>query len=117
MRLHDLIAGLEITPGSGADLDARVCDITEDSRTVMPGSLFVARRGLKTDGRAFAASALRAGAVAVLTDDVSLNLPMGDAKGTPSAAAGGANAAPLLVTRDVGFAAGTARRAVPSRAH
>jgi len=50
----------------------RVCDLTEDSRTVVPGSLFVARRGLKSDGRRFVADAVGAGAVAVLSDDEAL---------------------------------------------
>ncbi|MFZ4572887.1 MAG: UDP-N-acetylmuramoyl-L-alanyl-D-glutamate--2,6-diaminopimelate ligase [Phycisphaerales bacterium] len=50
----------------------RVCDVTEDSRTVVPGSLFVARSGRKADGRQFVADAVAAGAVAVLTDDPEL---------------------------------------------
>jgi UDP-N-acetylmuramoyl-L-alanyl-D-glutamate--2,6-diaminopimelate ligase len=69
MDLDALIEGLSIVrtggPGGGA---IRICDITEDSRTVMPGSLFVARRGEKSDGRAFIPAAVAAGAVAVLID-------------------------------------------------
>jgi UDP-N-acetylmuramoyl-L-alanyl-D-glutamate--2,6-diaminopimelate ligase len=49
----------------------RICDLTEDSRTVLPGSMFVARAGSTVDGRAFVADALRAGATAILTDDAS----------------------------------------------
>jgi UDP-N-acetylmuramyl tripeptide synthase len=77
MRLQDLIAGLDVAPDAGMEgrLGVRVCDITEDSRTAMPGSLFVARRGQKADGRTFAAAAARAGAVAVLTDDPALAPP------------------------------------------
>ncbi|MBM4108337.1 MAG: UDP-N-acetylmuramoyl-L-alanyl-D-glutamate--2,6-diaminopimelate ligase [Phycisphaerae bacterium] len=48
----------------------RVCDLTEDSRTVLPGSMFVARPGGQADGRAFIADAVRAGAAAILTDHV-----------------------------------------------
>ncbi|MBL8876891.1 MAG: UDP-N-acetylmuramoyl-L-alanyl-D-glutamate--2,6-diaminopimelate ligase [Phycisphaerae bacterium] len=44
----------------------RICDVTEDSRTVLPGSLFVARAGAKSDGRAFVRQALKAGAGAIL---------------------------------------------------
>ncbi|QOI99271.1 MAG: UDP-N-acetylmuramoyl-L-alanyl-D-glutamate--2,6-diaminopimelate ligase [Phycisphaeraceae bacterium] len=55
-----------VTPGAGR---VRVCDLTEDSRTVVPGSLFVARPGLKADGRGFVLDAAMSGAVAVLTDD------------------------------------------------
>lgn len=68
MILRELIAGLSITP-RGGDLDVRICDVTEDSRTAMPGSLFIARAGLKNDGRKYVGDAVYAGAVAVLTDD------------------------------------------------
>jgi len=65
MNLADLIDGTDIRLVGG---DTRICDITEDSRTVVPGSLFVARRGTKADGRRFIDDALAAGAAAVLTD-------------------------------------------------
>jgi UDP-N-acetylmuramoyl-L-alanyl-D-glutamate--2,6-diaminopimelate ligase len=74
MRLGDLIQGVVDLRGvsvGAAVADAagvRVCDITEDSRTAMPGSLFIARPGTKADGRRFIASAVEAGAEAVLTD-------------------------------------------------
>lgn len=70
MMLADLIAGLGITPVDRRPLMVRICDLTEDSRTVLPGSLFVARPGVKSDGRAYIAAAVRAGATAVLTDPV-----------------------------------------------
>jgi len=57
---------LEVVRGDPASV--RVCDLTEDSRTVMPGSLFVARRGQRADGRGFIPVAIAAGASAVLTD-------------------------------------------------
>ncbi|MEO0512033.1 MAG: UDP-N-acetylmuramoyl-L-alanyl-D-glutamate--2,6-diaminopimelate ligase [Planctomycetota bacterium] len=59
------IEGLRLVGAAGV----RVDDITEDSRTVLPGSLFVARRGLRSDGRAFIEQAVRDGAAAVLTDE------------------------------------------------
>ncbi len=72
MRLGSLIEGLGlgVHPGKavGDALGARVCDITEDSRTALPGSLFIARAGTKTDGRRFIAAALEAGAEVVLGD-------------------------------------------------
>jgi UDP-N-acetylmuramoyl-tripeptide--D-alanyl-D-alanine ligase len=63
----------EIAAATGAQLDA-VPDanalvtgpVVIDSREAGPGSLFAALPGLRTDGHAFAASALAAGAVAVL---------------------------------------------------
>lgn len=76
MRVGDLIHGLPVTLARGAGGGSvRVCDLTEDSRTVMPGSLFVARSGLKSDGKAFVGQAVAAGAVAILSDDPALDLP------------------------------------------
>jgi UDP-N-acetylmuramoyl-L-alanyl-D-glutamate--2,6-diaminopimelate ligase len=78
MLLKDLIAGLDVRLDAPNLVDAaalRVCDLTEDSRTALPGSLFVARRGEKHDGSAYAAAALDAGAVAILTDDPAFTLP------------------------------------------
>jgi UDP-N-acetylmuramoyl-L-alanyl-D-glutamate--2,6-diaminopimelate ligase len=85
MKLSDLLANLPASaavrllhPGksaakpSTAPLDTRVCDLTEDSRTVVPGSLFIARAGLKADGKKFIESAIQSGAVAILTDDAKL---------------------------------------------
>ncbi len=68
MRLQDLIEGLPITLADDASGDIRICDITEDSRTVMPGSLFVARKGLSVDGREFITQAIAMGAAGILTD-------------------------------------------------
>jgi UDP-N-acetylmuramoyl-L-alanyl-D-glutamate--2,6-diaminopimelate ligase len=72
VNLDRLIAGLQVTAdegGAGVDLArVRITDITEDSRTVMPGSLFIARVGARTDGRRMIPSAVKAGAVAVLVE-------------------------------------------------
>ncbi|MBX3359139.1 MAG: UDP-N-acetylmuramoyl-L-alanyl-D-glutamate--2,6-diaminopimelate ligase [Phycisphaeraceae bacterium] len=87
MLVGDLISGLDIRPMTRADSwqSVRVCDITEDSRTALTGTLFVARRGEHADGRRFVPSAIAAGAVAVLTDDPSLQLPAGTHAGEPVA--------------------------------
>ncbi len=75
MRIGDLIHGLNvhIAQVHGGERQVgtavRICDITEDSRTVMPGSLFIARAGEKADGKRFIPSAIEAGASAILTDD------------------------------------------------
>lgn len=75
MNLGTLIEGLEVRVVRGDPSSVRACDLTEDSRTAVPGSLFVARRGLKTDGRKFIDAALECGASCVLTDDPSVELP------------------------------------------
>ncbi|MGZ8635360.1 MAG: UDP-N-acetylmuramoyl-tripeptide--D-alanyl-D-alanine ligase [Actinomycetota bacterium] len=48
--------------------DAEVASVETDSRRVVPGALFVALRGERTDGHAFVADALARGAVAALVD-------------------------------------------------
>lgn len=70
MRLGELIRDLPVHAigDAAAAADVRICDITEDSRTVMPGSLFIARAGEKSDGRAFVGDAIAAGASAILSD-------------------------------------------------
>ncbi len=70
MDLNELIKGLDVrVTRAGATPSVRVCDLTEDSRTVVPGSLFVARSGTRDDGRKYVADAIRAGAAAVLAED------------------------------------------------
>jgi UDP-N-acetylmuramoyl-L-alanyl-D-glutamate--2,6-diaminopimelate ligase len=64
-----VFAGPPLARRSDAGADVRICDVTEDSRTAVPGSLFIARPGARTDGRRFIADAVERGAVAVLTDD------------------------------------------------
>jgi UDP-N-acetylmuramoyl-L-alanyl-D-glutamate--2,6-diaminopimelate ligase len=64
--------------------DITVTDITDDSRRVAPGSLFVCRLGGATDGHDFAAAAIAAGAVALVTErPLGLGVPelrVGDAR-------------------------------------
>ncbi len=72
MKLADLIAGLDVTIAKGDPGAVRICDVTEDSRTVMPGSLFVARRGQKSDGRAYVGQACEQGAAAIISDDAAV---------------------------------------------
>ncbi len=75
MRLEALIAGLGVRVARGDAASVRVCDVTEDSRTAVPGSLFIARRGRAFDGRKFVGPAVECGASAVLTDDPEVDLP------------------------------------------
>lgn len=79
MDLKTLTDGIELTRlDGGADLDSiRVCDITEDSRTVMPGSLFIARTGTQDEGTKYIDQAIWGGAAAVVSDDPDATLPDG----------------------------------------
>jgi UDP-N-acetylmuramoyl-L-alanyl-D-glutamate--2,6-diaminopimelate ligase len=93
MLLGHLLEGMAVrTPGNApgglsgghaADWAAVfIADITDDSRSVVPGSLFVARRGVRQDARRFIADAVRAGAAAVLAepgegfDPASISVPV-----------------------------------------
>ncbi|HEX5007401.1 MAG TPA: UDP-N-acetylmuramoyl-L-alanyl-D-glutamate--2,6-diaminopimelate ligase [Hyphomonadaceae bacterium] len=60
MKLDELIAGAPALDVAG---------ITADSRKVKPGYLFAALQGVAKDGREYIDAAIKAGAVAILTDD------------------------------------------------
>ena len=68
MKLRDLLARL---PGAGlrGDPGLEIADVTHDSRRCGPGSLFVAIRGLATDGNRFVDAARKKGAVAVCSEE------------------------------------------------
>jgi UDP-N-acetylmuramoyl-tripeptide--D-alanyl-D-alanine ligase len=65
MRLSDAAHMLEV-PFIGMDAD--VLRVSTDSRSIQPGDLFIALRGDKFDGGAFAAQALQQGAAGVVLD-------------------------------------------------
>lgn len=62
-------------PLGAIDPTATVLGVTEDSRRVAPGWVFVARPGLHADGRRFIPDALRAGALAIVTDQPPSSVP------------------------------------------
>jgi len=65
MRLSEAAAMLGV-PSNGPDTE--VLRVSTDSRSLQPGDLFIALRGEKYDGGAFAAQALRQGAAGVVLD-------------------------------------------------
>ncbi|MBW8731404.1 MAG: UDP-N-acetylmuramoyl-L-alanyl-D-glutamate--2,6-diaminopimelate ligase [Terrabacter sp.] len=71
VRLRDLTTRLRAEVASGA-VDAVVTGVTLDSRAVLPGDLYAALPGFNVHGARFAADAVAAGAVAVLTDTAGL---------------------------------------------
>jgi UDP-N-acetylmuramoyl-L-alanyl-D-glutamate--2,6-diaminopimelate ligase len=54
--------------GAAAAPDPAIASIAYDSRAAAPGAVFVALRGLQTDGSAFAGQAISKGAVAVVAE-------------------------------------------------
>lgn len=76
MNLDDLISGMDVQcVKGGPDLSTiRICDLTEDSRTAVPGSLFIARSGTRVNGNRYIEPAIQCGCVAVLTDQADLQI-------------------------------------------
>lgn len=64
--LTELLRAAGIAAGNAKDV--AIESITADSRQVKPGSLFVALKGEKTDGKQFIGKAVEKGAAAVLSD-------------------------------------------------
>lgn len=68
MELRTLISALEAPQVFGAD-QLEIGQIVSDSRRVIPGSLFVAVRGVAVDGHQYIASAIEKGAVAIVCEE------------------------------------------------
>ena len=66
MRLHELLRGIEYTGTSPPDCDITL--VTEDSRKVIPGCVFVCVEGNHFDGHGFARQALEQGAACVVAE-------------------------------------------------
>ncbi len=67
MNLSDLIADLDVRLSPKDWVDVPITAISEDSRQITPGSIFIARAGVQTDGSRFIPQAIRAGASAIIT--------------------------------------------------
>lgn len=67
MTIQELLSPVDVVKAQG-DLHAEVLSITEDSRAVRPGSVFVAIQGVQQDGHEFVSQAFAQGAVGVVVD-------------------------------------------------
>lgn len=74
-KLVDLLQGLSYKTTSPVEEleQTEILQIAEDSRRVEPGTLFVALRGVHADGHLFIPSAIEAGAVAVLVEELPID--------------------------------------------
>ena len=61
-------AGLALVYPPGIPPDVVITSLTDDSRRVRPGSLFVAVRGMNCDGHKYIDRAVKAGAEAIVVD-------------------------------------------------
>lgn len=77
LRFNELCEQLEVVEHRG-DLDVRVGDVTDDSRCVTPGCVFVAVKGVTVDGHGFIQDAIAAGASAIIAER-----PVAGTGGTP----------------------------------
>jgi len=68
VTLQELLDAVDVVKTSG-DLRSEVVSITEDSRAVRPGSVFVAIQGLQHDGHHFVNQAFAQGATAVVVEE------------------------------------------------
>ncbi len=67
MKLYELLSGAGIAAPNITDAgDVEITAITQDTRVVKPGSVFVCIEGTRSDGHDFAEKALENGAVAVI---------------------------------------------------
>lgn len=76
MKLRQLVLGIEGIEVRGSK-EVDITGIASDSRIVAPGNLFIAKKGLRSDGASFIHQAVNSGAKAVVTDlyDPFLGLP------------------------------------------
>ena len=66
MKLREVLAGIEVT-GMAGSAEIEIAAIACDSRNVVPGTLFFALPGAKTDGNIFLREALARGAAAIVS--------------------------------------------------
>ena len=81
MKLSDIIRNCGVTASFGST-DMEIGAVCNDSRKVVPGSLFVAVNGCGNDGREYIGKAIEAGAVAVMYEGEILRSAQDDRKGT-----------------------------------
>ena len=74
MMLRDLLAGLTGARVQG-DAGISVASVRSDSRAVTPGDVFVAIRGIRSDGHAFVATAIAQGAAAIVVERELADVP------------------------------------------
>ena len=74
MKVRDLLRDVPVRTVRG-DVDVEITSVTGDSRLAVPGSLFIAVPGFKTDGANFIDSAVSKGAAAVVSE-TAVNVPL-----------------------------------------
>jgi UDP-N-acetylmuramoyl-L-alanyl-D-glutamate--2,6-diaminopimelate ligase len=78
MKLGELLRGVAVK--KSGDVDVEITSVTADSRLVVPGALFVAIPGFKTDGAKFIDAAISKGAAAVVGESGDASVQVDDAR-------------------------------------
>ena len=68
-KLKEVLCQLPGAVVTGKVNDQVICDLTIDSRTVAPGSLFICLKGVNTDGHKYIGKAVEQGAAAILVEE------------------------------------------------
>jgi UDP-N-acetylmuramoyl-L-alanyl-D-glutamate--2,6-diaminopimelate ligase len=76
MRLAEILQGIEFTELLGGDENLEIASVTNDSRHVVPGTMFVALGGTKVDGHHFVDDAMKHGA-ACIVHEKTIEIPHG----------------------------------------
>jgi len=79
MKLRQLLKDVKVRERR-VDLDAEITNVTADSRLVVPGALFAAIPGFKTDGAKFIDAAIRKGAAAIVGESSAASVVVDDAR-------------------------------------
>jgi UDP-N-acetylmuramoyl-L-alanyl-D-glutamate--2,6-diaminopimelate ligase len=79
MKLRGLLKDVKVRARS-VDLDTEITSVTADSRMVVPGALFAAIPGFKTDGAKFIDAAIRKGAAAIVGESSAASVQVDDAR-------------------------------------
>lgn len=74
MKLSHLLSNIIVEEIIGND-DIEIQSLTADSRKCEPGTLFVAVRGVNVDAHQFIPSAISAGAIAVVCEEIPVGIP------------------------------------------
>src|SRR5258706_6254295 len=73
MRLREVLRDVPVRSGDG---DAEITSVTADSRLVVPGALFVAVPGFKTDGGKFVGPGMHKGPAAIVSESSVVTAPV-----------------------------------------
>ena len=78
MKLKDILKHIDFIEVKG-ETEAEITSVEFDSRKVVPGTFFIAQKGMSTDGHRFIGSAFEKGAVVVVCEEYPENIPSGKA--------------------------------------